>query len=91
MIRENKPRLLNRLNRLGGQVRGIAKMIEEDRYCIDVLTQLQAARAAIRVVELEMLKEHIDQCVTAAIISGDEEERRTKAMELTQFLERATR
>lgn len=91
MIRENKPRLLNRLNRLEGQVRGIARMIEDDRYCIDVLTQLQAARAAIRVVETEMLKEHIDHCVTTAMISGDEEERRTKVAELVQLLERATK
>ncbi|CAN7409560.1 metal-sensitive transcriptional regulator [Caulobacter sp. LjRoot300] len=90
MIRENKPRLLNRLNRLEGQVRGIARMIENDRYCIDVLTQLQAARAAIRVVETEMLKEHIDHCVTTAMISGGEEERRAKVAELVQLLERAT-
>jgi DNA-binding FrmR family transcriptional regulator len=91
MIRENKPRLLNRLNRLEGQVRGIARMIEEDRYCIDVLTQLQAARAAIRVVESEMLKEHIDHCVSDAILSGDEDDRRKKTAELVELLERATR
>jgi len=91
MIRENKSRLLNRLNRLEGQVRGIARMIEDDRYCIDVLTQLQAARAAIRVVETEMLKEHIDHCVTTAMISGDEEERRTKVAELIQLLERTAK
>jgi hypothetical protein len=47
MERENKPRLLNRLNRIEGQVRGVARMVEEDRYCIDVLTQLQAVRAAL--------------------------------------------
>ena len=55
MKREDKPRLLNRLSRIEGQVRGIARMVEEDRYCIDVLTQIQAVRAALARVETEML------------------------------------
>jgi len=65
MDRPNKPRLLNRLNRVEGQVRGIARMVEEDRYCIDVLTQLQAVRAALAKVETEMLRDHLGHCMRA--------------------------
>lgn len=91
MERENKPRLLNRLNRIEGQVRGIARMVEEDRYCIDVLTQLQAARAALAKVETEMLRDHLGHCIEGAIVSGDKEEQRHKASELIQLLERTAR
>src|SRR5882724_10460730 len=63
MDRENKPKLLNRLSRIEGQVRGIARMVEEGRYCIDVLTQLQAVRAAVAKVETEMLKDHLGHCI----------------------------
>lgn len=89
MERENKPRLLNRLNRIEGQVRGVARMIEDDRYCIDVLTQLQAVRAALARVETEILKEHLGHCIEGAIVAGDKEEQRKKAAELIQLLERA--
>ncbi|MBI1408249.1 MAG: metal-sensing transcriptional repressor [Caulobacter sp.] len=91
VIRADKPKLLNRLNRLEGQVRGIARMIEEDRYCIDVLTQLQAVRAAVNRVETEMLREHLNHCIEGAIVSGDAEAQRTKAQELIQLLERSSR
>jgi DNA-binding FrmR family transcriptional regulator len=91
MERENKPKLLNRLNRIEGQVRGIARMVEEERYCIDVLTQIQAARAALAKVETEMLKDHLDHCIVAAIEGGDPEEQRRKAGELVQLLERSTK
>jgi DNA-binding FrmR family transcriptional regulator len=91
MDRQNKPKLLNRLNRIEGQVRGIARMVEEDRYCIDVLTQLQAVRAALSKVETEMLKEHLGHCIEGAIVSGDKEEQRRKAAELVELLERAGR
>ncbi|MGZ5985763.1 MAG: metal-sensitive transcriptional regulator, partial [Caulobacteraceae bacterium] len=60
MHRDNKPQLLARLNRIEGQVRGITRMIEEGRYCIDVLTQINAARAALAKVESEMLKAHLN-------------------------------
>ena len=82
MKRENKPRLLNRLSRIEGQVRGVARMVEEDRYCIDVLTQLQAVRAALARVETEMLKDHLGHCIEGAIVSGDKEEQRRKSAEL---------
>jgi CsoR family transcriptional regulator, copper-sensing transcriptional repressor len=91
MERENKPRLLNRLNRIEGQVRGIARMVEEDRYCIDVMTQLQAVRAALAKVETEMLRDHLGHCIEGAIVSGDKDEQRQKASELIQLLERTAR
>ncbi len=91
MKRENKPKLLNRLRRIEGQVRGVARMLEEERYCIDVLTQLQAIRAALTRVETEMLKDHLDHCIETAIVSGDAAEQRKKAGELIELLERAAR
>jgi len=89
MERSDKPRLRNRLNRIEGQVRGIAKMIDEDRYCIDVLTQIQAVRSALARVESELLKEHLEHCIVGAIVSGDAAEQRAKAAELIELLERA--
>lgn len=91
MERENKLGLLNRLSRIEGQVRGVARMVEDDRYCIDILTQLQAARAALARVETELLKAHLGHCVEGAIVSGDVDEQRRKAAELIHLLERATR
>ncbi|HPA39840.1 MAG TPA: metal-sensitive transcriptional regulator [Phenylobacterium sp.] len=86
-----KPKLLNRLNRIEGQVRGIARMVEEDRYCIDVLTQLQAVRAALSKVETEILRTHLDHCIEGAIVSGDAAEQRRKAGELIELLSRTAR
>ena len=91
MKRENKPRLLNRLNRIQGQVRGISRMVEDDRYCIDVLTQVQAVRAALARVESEMLKDHLDTCIEGAIVGGDPQDQRKKAGELIELLGRSSR
>jgi DNA-binding FrmR family transcriptional regulator len=91
MRRENKGKLLNRLSRIEGQVRGVARMVDGDRYCIDVLTQLQAVRAALAKVETEMLKDHLGHCIEAAIVGGDAAEQRQKAGELIQLLERSAR
>jgi DNA-binding FrmR family transcriptional regulator len=91
MDRHAKPQLLGRLTRVEGQVRGIARMVEDDRYCIDILTQLQAARAALARVEGEILKQHLDHCIESAILSGDKDAQREKAAELIQLLERAAR
>ncbi len=88
---QDKPKLLNRLNRIEGQVRGIARMVEEDRYCIDVLTQVQAVRAALARVESEMLKDHLDHCIEGAIVSGNADEQRKKASEIIELLGRANR
>jgi len=91
MDRENKPKLLNRLSRIEGQVRGVSRMVEDDRYCIDILTQVQALRAALAKVETELLKDHLGHCIEGAIVSGDKQEQRQKASELIELLERATR
>ena len=91
MERENKPRLLNRLNRIEGQVRGISRMVDEGRYCIDILTQVQAVRAALAKVETEMLRDHLGHCIEGAIVSGDKDEQRKKAGELIELLERTAR
>ncbi len=88
MKRADKPNLLNRLNRIAGQVGGVARMVEEDRYCIDVLTQIQAIRAALTRVESEMLREHLGHCIEGAIVSGNAAEQRKKAAELVELLER---
>jgi DNA-binding FrmR family transcriptional regulator len=69
---ENKNKLLKRLARAEGQVRGIARMVEEDRYCIDILTQLAAVDTALESVALEILEDHVKHCVAGALASGDE-------------------
>ena len=91
MKRDDKPKLLNRLNRIEGQVRGIARMVDEDRYCIDVLTQIQAVRAALSRVESEMLRDHLNHCIEGAITGGDPDDQRRKATELIDLLGRAAR
>ncbi len=88
MHRPDKAQLLNRLNRIEGQVRGVTKMVDEDRYCIDVLTQIRAVRAALAKVETEMLKTHLTHCIEGAIVSGNADEQRQKAAELITLLER---
>lgn len=88
---EGRPKLLNRLRRVEGQVRGVARMIEDDRYCVDVLTQLRAIRAALVRVETTILSDHLDQCIESAIVSGDKEEQRRKAGELVWLLGRDPR
>ena len=79
---------LRRLNRIEGQVRGIGRMIEQERYCIDILTQIRAARAALRRVEDEVLKDHMAHCVEHAIASGDKADQRAKLAELMELLDR---
>ena len=83
--------LLNRLSRIEGQVRGVARMIEEDRYCLDVLTQLRAVRAALVRVETNLLKQHLSHCIEDAIVSGNTAEQRKKAAELVELLGRSER
>jgi DNA-binding FrmR family transcriptional regulator len=85
---EGKDALLKRLNRVEGQVRGVARMVEEGRYCIDVLNQIAAVKAALAKVESEMLKDHLHHCIEGAIISGDAGEQRRKASELIELMER---
>lgn len=91
MRTETKNSCSKRLNRIEGQVRGVARMVAEDRYCIDVLTQLSAIRAALRRVEDEVLKDHVAHCVEHAIASGDANEQRQKVAELMEVFARAER
>ena len=91
MRHDAKGAVLKRLQRIEGQVRGIARMVEENRYCIDVVTQISAARAAMRRVEEEVLRDHVAHCVEHAITSGDKKDQRQKIAELMDVLKRAER
>ncbi len=84
-----KNKCLTRLSRVEGQVRGISRMVAEDRYCIDVMTQIAAARAALNRVEEEILRDHVEHCVVNAIASGDKDEQDRKIAELLDVLGRA--
>lgn len=91
MRKEIKASVLKRLNRVEGQVRGLAGMVEDDRYCIEVVTQISAARAALRRVEEEILRDHVAHCVEHAISSGDKADQRRKIAELMDVVGRAGR
>jgi CsoR family transcriptional regulator, copper-sensing transcriptional repressor len=80
-----------RLNRIEGQVRGISRMVQEDRYCIDIVTQISAVRAALRRVEEEVLRDHVAHCVERAIASGNKADQRRKIEELMEVIGRADR
>ncbi len=82
---------LARLRRVEGQVRGVAAMIEQERYCIDILTQLQAARAALARIERDVLEAHVGACIAHAVASGDTAGQAAKLDELTALLKRAMR
>ena len=79
---------LARLGRIEGQVRGVARMMEEERYCIDVLTQIRAVRAAIDKVEQEILHDHLQHCVAHAFHAGSERDRQIKIEELIEVLDK---
>jgi len=79
---------LGKLNRIGGQVEGIKRMIEEGRYCPDILTQLRAARAAIKRVEADILETHLQSCVAAALTHGGQDEANDKIEELKDLFKR---
>lgn len=83
-----KDTCLKRLSRIEGQVRGLARMVEEDRYCIDIVTQVAAVRAALKRVEEEVLRDHVAHCVEHAIRSGDADDQRRKVAELIDVLGR---
>ena len=85
---QNKKAIVSRLRRVEGQVRGIQKMVDEDRYCIDVLTQVNATRAALESVALQLLSDHTQHCVTEAIRSGGGA---AKVRELNEAVERLVR
>jgi DNA-binding FrmR family transcriptional regulator len=91
MTPETKKIVKGRLARIGGQVRGLSQMVEQDRYCIDVITQVRAARAALAKVEQMVLADHLGSCVEAAIASGDPQQQRAKVAELIDVLGRTDR
>jgi len=84
----HKPELLRRLARIEGQVRGLARMVDDERYCIDILTQLAAVGTALEAVGLIVLEQHVRHCVTRALASGDAAEAETKANELLEAVQR---
>ena len=90
-MKANKEKTLDRLSRLEGQVRGIAKMVEADRYCMDILAQTAAIRSAVLGVEKLVLDNHAQHCVEAAIAGGDPEEQRAKFEELIGLLQKASK
>ena len=90
-MKENKDAALKRLNRLEGQVRGVKRMVEEDRYCVDILTQTAAIRAALKGVEKLVIDNHAHHCIEEAVASGNADEQRTKFVELIELLDKARR
>ena len=86
-----RKKLQNRLRRIEGQVRGIEKMVEDDRYCIDILTQIAATTTALETVGLKILEEHTRHCVAGALASGDEAVAQEKTEELLAAVQRFTK
>ena len=91
MRKDIKTSVQKRLNRIEGQVRGLSKMVDEDRYCIDIVTQISAVRAALRRAEEEILKDHVAHCVEYAIASGNKLDQRNKIAELMEVIGRVER
>lgn len=79
---------LNRLSRISGQVQGVKRMVEEEKYCIDIVTQIQAARSALRSVELQILQKHMHHCVSDAFKSGDPKDADEKMEELLKVMKK---
>ncbi len=88
---KDKDALIKRLHRIEGQVRGVEKMVEDDRYCIDILTQIAAVDTALEAVALKILDEHVRHCVAGALASGDEADAHVKTEELLEAVQRFAR
>jgi DNA-binding FrmR family transcriptional regulator len=86
-----KDALVKRLHRIEGQVRGIEQMVVDERYCIDILTQIAAVNTALESLALEVLDDHVSHCVAGALASGDEREAETKTSELLAAVRRFAR
>jgi DNA-binding FrmR family transcriptional regulator len=86
-----KTSVITRLKRIEGQVGGLQRMVEQDRYCVDLLTQINAVRAALHKVEEQVLRDHVSHCVAGAFSSGDIVEQRHKVEELIETIARMTR
>jgi DNA-binding FrmR family transcriptional regulator len=87
----DKEPLIKRLRRIEGQVRGLERMVEEDRYCIDVLTQISAVTTALESVAFRILDDHVNHCVSGALASGDADEAAAKSTELLEAVHRFAR
>ena len=87
----DKQALAKRLHRIEGQVRGIERMVEDDRYCIDILTQIAAVNTALEGVAFKVLDDHVNHCVAGALASGDAVEAETKSKELLEAVHRFAR
>ena len=87
----DKEALVKRLHRIEGQVRGIERMVEEDRYCIDILTQIGAVSTALESLAFKILDEHVAHCVAGALGSGDPEVAQEKSKELLEAVQRFSR
>jgi DNA-binding FrmR family transcriptional regulator len=87
----DKPALVKRLHRIEGQVRGIERMIEEERYCVDVLTQIAAVTTALESLAYRILDDHVAHCVTGALASGDPDVAEAKSRELLEAVHRFSR
>jgi DNA-binding FrmR family transcriptional regulator len=88
---KDRDALVKRLHRIEGQVRGIERMVEDDRYCIDVLTQIAAVNTALEALAFKILDEHVRHCVAGALSSGDEEDAQIKTDELLEAVQRFAR
>ncbi|MBE3558074.1 MAG: metal-sensitive transcriptional regulator [Ktedonobacteraceae bacterium] len=88
---QDKQQLLTRLRRVEGQVRGIQRMIEEDTYCVDIMTQIASIQSALQQVVLKMLEDHLSHCVTEAIQQGQGEEKIREVMQVLQHYTRTSR
>jgi CsoR family transcriptional regulator, copper-sensing transcriptional repressor len=88
---DEKAALVKRLHRIEGQIRGIERMVEGDRYCIDILTQIAAANTALESLAFTILDDHVRHCVAGAIAAGDEADAAAKAEELLGAVHRFTR
>jgi len=91
MRKDIKTSVQKRLGRIEGQVRGLSRMVDEDRYCIDIVTQISAVRAALRRAEEEILRDHVAHCVEHAIASGNKADQRSKIAELMDVIGRVER
>ena len=87
----DKEALVKRLHRIEGQVRGIERMVEDDRYCIDILTQVAAVNTALESLAFKLLDDHVSHCVTGALASGDPKEAAAKSKELMEAVQRFAR
>ena len=90
-MKADRDALIKRLHRIEGQVRGIERMVEDDRYCVDVLTQINAVTTALEGLAFKILDEHVNHCVADALAAGDPEDAATKSQELLEAVHRFSR